>query len=172
MRRLLVVVAALLITAAPAAAAASTVEVAFTETSVSAVVGQRLALQSRVTNTGTTPTEPLIAHINVASLDASVYVDLEDWSSEVTFELAPLAPGASQLVNWELQAVNAGEFGIYVVVLPRAGSAPPAVSAPLRAAVAGRRTLSAGGALPVIVAVPVVLGLLAAAALARVRRPG
>jgi hypothetical protein len=45
---------------------------------------------------------------------------------------------------------------------------PLAVSPPVRATVAGRRVLTSGGALPVAVAVPVLLGL--ATAVVRYRR--
>ena len=177
MRRLFLLSGVLLVLAAPSAVAAAgppAIDVAFSQTRVSVVVGQRLTLESSVTNKGASPTDPLVAHLNVASLDSRVYVDLEDWSADVTRELDPLAAGGSQSLTWELQAVNAGDFHVYLVVLPKtaeaAGNAGLAASPPVHVQVAGRRTLSAGGALPVIVAVPVLLGLVTVAVQIRARR--
>ena len=88
----------------------------------------------------------------------------------------PLKPGASTALSFELKAVNAGRFNVYVVVLPNGaspdGTGSLAVSPPLLVTVAGRTTLSAGGALPVAVAVPVLLGLALAVARIRLRRTG
>jgi len=65
---------------------------------------------------------------------------------------------------------------VYVVVLANGaspdGTGSLAVSPPLLVTVAGRRTLSAGGVLPVAVAVPVLLGLALAVARIRLRRTG
>jgi hypothetical protein len=112
----------------------------------------------------------------VASVTTAVYVDLEDWSASRTHEVPPLKPGASTALSFELQAVNAGRFNVYVVVLPNGpsseGTGPLAVSPPVHVTVAGRKTLSAGGALPVAVAVPVLLGVALAVARIRLRRTG
>jgi hypothetical protein len=161
--------------AAPAAAKAPTgsVEVTLDQSQVTTTVGARLTVNSRIVNPGSVSTDSLVAHLNVASLDG-VYVDLEDWSADVTRPLAPLAPGASTSLSWEFQAVNTGNFGVYVVVLPSrtdpAGTAPPVASSPVHVTVAGKPTLTAGGALPVVVLIPVLLGLAACAAWLRRRR--
>jgi hypothetical protein len=142
----------------PAAAAAEgPVEVTISPDRVDSGVGDYLNIRSTVTNTGTASTGPLIAHLNVASLE-EVYVDLEDWTAAPTQSVDALAPGRSTEVSWDIQAVNAGAFNVYTVVLPRE-SASLVVSPPVHVAVAGRRTLSAGGALPVALAIPLLLGL-------------
>ena len=142
----------------------------------STVIGNRFTFVSRIANPGGAPTDELIAHLNVASLTTDVYVDPEDWSSERTVELPRLRPGGTRSLSWDLQAVNAGRFAVYVVVLPKdpaaAGKTPLVVSPPMQVDVAGRRTLNVGGALPVVVATPVLLGLLAVNARRRVRRTG
>lgn len=168
-------------TAAPATMPAApptapeTVDLAMEQRKIDTVVGETVTVESRVVNTGNAPTDRLVAHINVASLDG-VYVDLEDWSAEVTRDVAPVPAGRSTAISWELQAVNTGSFDVYVVLLPNggatAGSGPLVVSPPVHVTVAGRRTLTAAGSLPVAIVVPLVLGLLAAAARYRVRRTG
>ena len=70
------------------------VEVVLEQSRLNTVVGERLTLESRVVNSGDAPTDRLVAHLNVASLDG-VYVDLEDWSADVTREVPPVAPGSS-----------------------------------------------------------------------------
>jgi len=149
--------------ATPAAAAPTEgPQLTFDRSEVAVVIGDKFTLTSTITNTGTEATGPLIAHLNVVSLTSAVYVDPEDWSSERTVELDPLEPEDSEPVEWDVQAVNAGTFAIYVVLLPD-GAGPLAVSPPVHLKVAGRRTLNAGGALPVAVVIPVLLGLAAAA---------
>jgi hypothetical protein len=159
--------AATLLTAAPtavlaavlapgSAAAAPGPTITMDQSQISAVVGQTLALQSTVNG----QTTPAIAHLNVTSLDG-VYVDLEDWTKDVT---QPLGPGETQL-DWEVQAVNSGHFALYVVLIPQSG--PLVVSPPVHVTVAARQTLDTAGALPVAIAIPTLLGLAALAT----RRP-
>lgn len=155
MRPCLLITAVLLALLSPAASAA-TVEVAVEETRVNSTVGSYLNIRSTVRNTGSEPTGKLIAHLNVASLN-DVYVDLEDWTAAPTQPVEPLGPGESATVAWDIQAVNAGTFNVYAVVLPD-GASTLAVSPPIHVEVAGRRTLSAGGALPVALIVPLLLG--------------
>ncbi|MET8834912.1 hypothetical protein ABZV78_13490 [Micromonospora sp. NPDC004540] len=165
--------------AVPAAAAPpplpGAVEVVLDQDRLSTVVGERLTVESRVVNSGDAPTDRLVAHLNVASLDG-VYVDLEDWSADVTREMAAVPAGGSRSLSWEFQAVNTGSFDLYVVLMPNgastAGSGPLVVSRPVHVTVAGKRTLTAAGSLPVAIVVPVLLGLVAAAARYRLRRTG
>jgi hypothetical protein len=185
MRRLGVLIGLVLILAAHTHAAASagaplrwqagTVEVMFEQSRHAAVLGDRFTFRSRVANSGALPTDRLIAHLNVASLTGDVYVDPEDWSSSRTLEVAPVSPRSSTSLSWEIQAVNAGSFAVYVVLLPGGGAAgaePLVVSPPVHVRVAGRRTLNAGGSLPVVIVVPVLLGLVTAAMRYRIRRAG
>jgi hypothetical protein len=144
------------------------VEVTFDPSRVATTLGDRFTLLSRIVNTGAAPTDRLIAHLNVASLTGDVYVDPEDWSSSRSRDVATLEPGSSRSVSWDIQAVNAGSFDVYVVLLPNgaksAGAGPLVVSPPVHVRVAGRQTLTAGGALPVVIVIPVLIGLAAATA--------
>jgi hypothetical protein len=153
-------------------APSGSVEVTLDQTRVETTVGTRLSVTSRIVNTGTTPTDPFVAHLNVASLDG-VYTDLEDWSADVTRAVPPLARGGQTSLTWQFQAVNTGNFDVYVAVLPNgpaAGQAPLSVSPPLHIRVAGRTTANAGGALPVVLAIPILLGSAAGVAWWRRRR--
>jgi hypothetical protein len=114
---------------------------------LTAVIGQTLTVESVVSSD-----HPGIAHLNVASLDG-VYVDLEDWSQEVTQRVPA---GADNELDWEFQAVNPGHFAVYVVLIPQNG--PLVASPPVHLTVSRRETLDTGGALPVAIAVPTLLG--------------
>jgi hypothetical protein len=175
-RRIVAVLTALSATAALAASLASPTgasrfSVSVSRAQISTQLGDRFTFRSTVVNHGRTAARGLIAHLNVVGLDPSVYVDPEDWSSHRTSYLETLPPGGSTTITWRLQAVSAGEFDLYVAVLPRrAGARPPTTGPAVRVAVADRRTLNSGGIVPLALGVPALLGLLALAV--RFRRSG
>ena len=147
--------------APPAGAVAVTVD----PPSLSGVLGDRATVRSTVVNTGTAATGRLVAHLDVVSLHEDVYVDPEDWSADRSVDVGPLDPGGRTTVTWTLRYVDAGEFDVYVVVLPTApsiGAGPLAVSPAVRLAVASRQTLDPGGSLLVVIVVPVLVGRLGA----------
>jgi hypothetical protein len=160
--------------AAAAPTAAGSVAVKVAPSRHSTVIGNRFTFRSQLVNPGPKATGRLIAHLNVASLTNDVYVDPEDWSAERTLEVPPLTRGGMTSLTWDLQAVNAGRFAVYVVVLPASvlGTAGDqlVVSPAMQVDVAGRRTLNVGGALPVVLAVPIALALLALGVRRRIRR--
>ncbi|MFI7063818.1 hypothetical protein ACIBL3_22720 [Kribbella sp. NPDC050124] len=116
---------------------------------LTAVIGQTLTIESVVSG-------PAIAHLNVVSLDG-VYVDLEDWSQDVTQPV----PAEKTSLDWEFQAVNPGRFAVYVVLIPQSGRL--VAGPPVHLTVSRRESLDTGGALPFAIAVPTAV---AAAALA------
>jgi hypothetical protein len=147
--------------APPAGAVAVTVD----PPSLSGVLGDRATVRSTVVNTGTAATGRLVAHLDVVSLHEDVYVDPEDWSSDRSVDVEPLDPDGRTTLEWTVRNVDAGEFDVYVVVLPAGPSTaadPLAVSPAVRLAVASRQTLDAGSALVVVIAVPLLVGLLLA----------
>jgi hypothetical protein len=149
--------------AAPAAAAP---ELSMSRARVSTLIGADFRFSTAISNPGPAPLDGLIAHLDVVSRDPAVYVDPEDWSSERTRYLAPLAPGASLEIPWTVKAVNAGRFSVYVVVQ---GAGRPLAGPALDARVSERRTLDAGGVLPLAVGLPALLGV--ALLGVRARRP-
>ena len=161
---------ALLVAPAPAAAAAAgrgaadQVEVSMDRPSLTSVLGDRITVRSTVVNTGAAPAGPLVAHLDVVSLHDDVYVDPEDWSADRSVEIEPLPPGRRTTLEWTVRNVNAGEFDVYVVVLPTgppAGTGTLSVSPALRLTVASRQALNPEGSLATVVSVPLLVGLLA-----------
>jgi hypothetical protein len=137
------------------------VSVTIDRTQISTRLGGKFSFRSTITNRGSTNASGLIAHLNVLSLKDGVYVDPEDWSSNRTRYLDTIPPGGSVTTTWAMQAVNDGDFGIYVAVLPESGEARPPTTGPaIHLAVAERKTLNAGGIVPLALGIPVLLGLL------------
>lgn len=164
MRRRLALAALLLSTlAAPAADAAVRVEM--TPATVSTRLGNNFTVTSAIR--ADSGRSGLIAHLNVVSVTPGVYVDPEDWSSSRTSYLPPLRPGKPVKVPWKIKTVSGGQFAIYVVVLPRDGTAltakPLTVSPAVSVHVQEHRTLNSGGVLPLALGIPAGLGLLALA---------
>ena len=171
MRRGLAAAAIVALALVWASAARASVSVTVDRTGVATGLGKRFAFRSTVANTGPDEARGLVAHLNVASLRPGVYVDPEDWSTSRTRYLDPIPAGGTATVRWSLQAVNAGSFAVYVAVLPSdAAGRPPTVGRTVRVTVAERRTLDAGGILPLALGVPTVLGLTAGGLALRRRR--
>ena len=154
------------IVTAPGAAAAAP-ELSMSRTRASTRIGEEVRFSSVVANRGSAPLRGLVAHVDVVSWDGSVYVDPEDWSSERTRYLPTLPAGASITVPWTVKAVNSGHLAAYVVVL---GTGRPVAGPALDLRVAERRTIDAGGVLPLALGVPALLGLAMVSVRARRRR--
>jgi len=145
--------------AAQAANGAIRLSVAVDRTRISTELGRKFVFRSTIANRGSVPASELVAHLNVLSLYDGVYVDPEDWSSRRTRYLAPIPVGGSTTITWDMQAVNAGSFGVYVAVLPRGGAPRPPTTGPaIHVAVAKRETLNSGGILPLALGIPALLG--------------
>lgn len=157
----------------PALADPLNVDVVVDPPVVSTVLGDHFEITTEIKNASNAPTGEILAHLNVASIEGSVYVDPEDWSSERSQQLS-LKPGESRELSWEIQAVNSGRFAAYVVVVPFGssvkGSEVLQISPLVKVDVAQRTTLTAGGALPVVLLVPLLIGVAGGAAVFRVRR--
>ena len=94
---------------APALADPLNVQVVADPPAVSTVLGDHFEITTEIRNTGSAPTGDILAHLNVASIEGTVYVDPEDWSSERSQQLS-LKAGESRELSWEIQAVNSGRF--------------------------------------------------------------
>jgi hypothetical protein len=167
----LLVAALLVVPIGNASSGTHDVSVRVDRSRISTELGKKFTFRSTVTNSGATTARGLIAHLNVLSLRNGVYVDPEDWSSNRTRYLGAIPAGRSITTTWHLQAVNDGTFAVYVAVLPDSGIPRPPTTAPtIHLDVASRKTLNAGGMLPLALGIPACLGLLALGV--RIRRRG
>lgn len=90
--------------------------------------GDYFIFHTIITNSGNNTTGSLVAHLNVAGLQKSVYVDPEDWAKVRTRYIDPMEPGSSVNLSWRIHALHAGDFAVFVVILNRDTSSSPAVS--------------------------------------------
>jgi hypothetical protein len=169
MRRLTAGLAAVAVLAAAAPAAAA-VDISVDRTVVSTVLGHAFVLHTTIRNPSGSAATNLVAHLNVLSLDGRFYVDPEDWSSHRTRYLERIPAHGATTLTWRLKAVNAGSLGVYVAVLPRGGRGSPVTGQTVHVTIADRRTLDAGGIVPLAVGMPALLALLAIGVRAARRR--
>jgi hypothetical protein len=160
-RSLAALVLATMAVSPPAALGAAAVpRIALDRSSVPVRLGTSFAFRSTF-SAGAAETGPVVAHLNVVSLDPSTYVDPEDWSTHRTRYLGSVAAGGSRSVRWSVKAVSSGPIVIYVTAVPADGSGEIAVGPPLHVQVADRRTLNSGGVVPLALAVPALLVVVA-----------
>ena len=158
--RFVLLAAALLVCAREAHAAGGTLALTVDRTEVTTKLGHTFAFTTTFANRAATPSAALIAHLNVLSLRAGVYVDPEDWSSHRTRYLGTIQAHGSRTITWRVQAVNAGSFAAYVALVDQNGAPrPPTTTATVRISVADRKTLDSGGILPLALGLPALLGL-------------
>jgi hypothetical protein len=143
-----------------AAGAATELVVGFDRPGLNTVLGNKFSLASTVSNPEDRAAAGVVAHLNVLSTDPSVYVDPEDWCTSRTRYLDPIPAHGSVPLSWPMQAVNSGHFLVYVSITRPDTSADVTSSRALSLAVARQRTLNAGGALPLALGGPALVGLL------------
>ena len=161
-RRAAALLAAAALASADAQAAAPGLTATVDRAHISTQLGRRFEFRSTIRNSGGAPASGLVAHLSVLSVRTEPYVDPEDWSSQRVVFLDPIPAGGSRTLRWRMTAVNSGTFAVYVTVLPAGRSGAAAPNTPtIDVRVSERRTLNAGGILPLAIAVPALLGALA-----------
>jgi len=145
-------------------AAAENLSVSVSISEVSALTGETFTFTSEISNDGPDTSPPLVANLNIVSLDEDTYIDPEDWSPERTVSVPPIVANSSATLSWTVNPILNGEVALFVVVLPNSPEAavasPVAASPAISVHVSEHRSLNPGGVLPVVIAVP---GVLAAA---------
>ena len=131
-------------------------------------LGDSIDLRITVTNASNSDRNDLVVHLDVVSPDREGSVDPEDWTATLTQPIGALAAGTSTTIDWTIQPISPGSFLVYGVVLAPdgAGVAPSNV---MTVSVTDRRSLNPQGVLPVVIIVPLAVGLLLADRLRRQR---
>lgn len=163
-------VLALALLAAPAEAAAPPVSVEVNRTSIRTDLGQTFSFRTTIRNRASAAATGLVAHLNVLSLRPGTYVDPEDWSTSRTRYLPAIPARGSSTLTWRVTGVHSGAIGVYVSVLPASGAGRPITASMVRVDIAERKTVDAGGVVPIALGVPAALSLLIVAVGVRRRR--
>ncbi len=128
--------------------------------SAEGAVGDQFDIEVIVANRGAEESPPLAAHIDVTDPRSESSVDPEDWTPTLTRPVGRLAPGKQVTLRWTIQPISPGNYLLYAVALVADREAAPAaaVSNAVPVAITERRSLNPSGVLPVVLAVPLVLG--------------
>ncbi|WP_374969446.1 ABC transporter permease subunit [Terrabacter sp. BE26] len=136
--------------------------------------GDEVEFTTVVTNAGATATAPLNVAMNIVKTGKGDPVDPEDWSPERTQQVDPLAPGESSEQSWTVEAILEGDYMVYMTVLPKPrgpnATSEPVSSPGIHLTVRAFEKTNPGGVLPVAIATPVALMLIAVLPTLRRRR--
>ena len=136
--------------------------------------GDEVEFNTLVTNAGPAATAPLNVAMNIVKTGQGDPVDPEDWSPERTQQVTSLAPGESSEQTWTVEAILEGDYMVYLTVLPKPtgpNSTTEPVSSPgIHLTVKAFATTNPGGVLPVAIATPLALTLIAVVPTLRRRR--
>ena len=124
--------------------------------------GDKVFFETTVTNQDSAESVPLILAMNIINLDSEGdVVDPEDWSPERTQYLESLGAGESAQQEWELSTILAGDYMVYLVLIPAPGAAEvssqPLTSPGIHVTVERFVSANPGGILPYAIGGPVVV---------------
>ncbi len=124
--------------------------------------GDPVLYNTRVTNHGSIQTSGLIVAMNIINLDdQGDVVDPEDWSPERTQYLSALDPGSSVDLSWRVNAILAGDYMVYTVIIPEPDgpgtTSHPVTSPGIHLIVNPFTRINPLGVLPWVIGAPIVL---------------
>jgi ABC-type transport system involved in cytochrome c biogenesis permease component len=130
---------------------------------VVASTGDRIEFKTVVKNAGSQASAPFNISMNIIKIGSGDPVDPEDWSPERSQEIDSLAPGASAEQAWTVDTILAGNYMIYLTVIP-IPSGPEATtqttsSQGIHVTVNQVTRTNPGGVLPLAIGIPVLLTL-------------
>jgi len=84
-------------------------------------MGNHLAFESVITNTGSRPVEGLIAWISLVRVDPGQEqpMDLEDWSAHKAVTETRVGPGRSIRTKWPMRLIQAGDYRVVISAVGR-----------------------------------------------------
>jgi hypothetical protein len=144
---------------APAAANDLAIKIApSADNPTSPQMGDNLSFETRITNTGTSPVEGVIAWLSIVRVDKDkeAPIGLEDWSAEKAVTQSSLAPGKTILTDWPMRLIQAGHYRVVVSAASREGH--DLASSPFaNFAVREKPVVKSRRVLPVALGMPVLL---------------
>ncbi|MBT8200014.1 MAG: hypothetical protein KJO36_05800 [Acidimicrobiia bacterium] len=158
MRTFLVLAAPLVLLAIAAPASAQTVDIAVSPLEISTEIGAEHLLAVSITNRGSEPTGPLVAHLVVIDPSGGASADAEDWTGELNRPLTSLGAGESISLDWDIKPIIRGDFiALITVASVDDASLDPASSPAVYFMVTQPTLLVSGATVPVSIAVPLII---------------
>ena len=127
--------------------------------------GDTFDINTTVTNNGEEVSPQMFIAMNIMNLKKNGDpVDPEDWSSERTQAIAPLAERQSARQSWTVHAILDGDYMLYLVLIPEPtgsqGTSQPVASTGIHMTVAPFTNLNPKGVLTLAIGMPLGLTLL------------
>ena len=121
-------------------------------------MGDHLAFQTQITNTGIAPVDGVISWLSILRVDAGqeAPIGLEDWSAEKAVTQATLAPDDTILTDWPMRLIQDGHYRVVVSAASRSGS-DLATSSFADFTVRAKPVVQSARVLPVAIGVPMLL---------------
>ena len=121
-----------------------------------AEAGDKFDFDTVVTNAATQKVSNVVVAMNIVNLSKGEAVDPEDWSPERTQYIEDLEPGQSTTLSWKVHSVFAGNYLVYMAVIPKpAGpkdTIQPVASNAIHLTIKGVARVNPGGMMPVALA--------------------
>lgn len=135
-------------------------------------MGDHLAFNSAITNTGASPRNGIVAWISLVEVDKGHEqpVDLEDWSAHKAVSRSTLEPGQAIHTTWSMRLIKSGDYRVVVSAMSRDGaSLTPSTFVEFH--VRDKPVVESRRVAPVAVGIPAALALLFGFAAVRRKRP-
>ncbi|MGL5445915.1 MAG: hypothetical protein ACRDBL_01235 [Rhabdaerophilum sp.] len=147
----------------PAVAEPSALSIAIAPSAANAAspqMGDRLAFETVIRNTGDQSIDGLIAWISLVQIDPGKEqpIDLEDWSAHKAISRASLKPGETISTQWPMRLIQSGHYRVVVSAVSREGASltpSPFVDFVVRA----KPVVESARVLPVALGLPLLIGL-------------
>ena len=127
--------------------------------------GDTIKFTTVVKNTGSSNSAASNVAMNIIKTGEGEPVDPEDWSPERTQGVDPLEPGESDQQPWTVNAILEGDYMIYLTVIPDPSGANtttnPVSSPGIHLTVKAFAESNPGNVLPVAIATPLAMGVIA-----------
>lgn len=149
--------------ALPAAAETSTISIVIspaTANVASPQMGDRLAFNTVIRNTGDKSIDGLIAWISLVQIDQGKEqpIDLEDWSAHKAISRASLKPGETIRTQWPMRLIQSGHYRVVISAVSREGSSlTPSPFADF--VVRSKPVVESSRVLPVALGLPLLIGM-------------
>lgn len=140
------------------AQAAQTLTVTSDRSSVTTQAGSTTFLPIAISNTGSEPSGPLVAHLLVVDPASDGSADAEDWTGQLTRRIESIAAGATTDLSWDIKPIKTGEYFVMIAVTPLdPGETPPVLSPNIVFDVSPPGALAFGSVIAVSSLVPLTL---------------
>jgi hypothetical protein len=138
-----------------------------------AQTGDVIVFRSTLTNPSDAPSAPTLLFLTILDSQQAAPMDLEDWTTQRSVVVPPLAPHASASQEWSVRAIAHGDYKILVVAMPNATDSSRVSTSEAQAVhIAPRTNLNPGGIAGVALGVPLAVALIALAVRQGRRRRG